>query len=301
MPDKILISGGSGLIGMELSKLLMENGFEVAHLTRSKEANFPYKQFEWDIPAQKIEEEAMEFADAVIHLAGASVADKRWTDKRKKQIIKSRTESASLLRKAIERQGRKIQYFIGASGVNYYGVDTGDQLMTEEDPAGESFLPNVCKKWEQATDEIAALGIKTAKVRIGVVLAEKGGALSQLEQPIKLGVGAPLGSGKQFMSWIHINDLCGIFLHMLKNKPAGTFNAVAPNPVTNEELTKAVARELNKPLWLPNIPPFAMKLLLGEMAAMILGGVKASSGKIEEAKYSFKFDNIELALKEIYQ
>lgn len=301
MPNRILITGGSGLVGMELSKLLTENGYEVAHLTRSKDANFPYQQFKWDISSQQIEDGAINFADAVIHLAGASVADKRWTDERKSLIITSRTESAALLKQAIAKQKNKIQHFIGASGVNYYGMDTGDSLMLEDNPAGDDgFLPEVCKLWEKATDDIEELGIKTAKVRIGVVLAKDGGALPQLAQPIKLGAGAALGSGNQIMSWIHIDDLCGIFLHILKKNLTGPYNAVAPNPVTNKELTKAVAKELDKPLWLPNVPSFAMKILLGEMADMVLGGVKASSLKIESTGYQFKFDKVELALKEIY-
>lgn len=300
MANKILISGGSGMIGMQLSKLLSENGYEVAHLTRSKKANYPYKQFEWDINKQKIEDEAILFADAIIHLAGAGVVDEKWTEERKKTIIKSRTDSAQLLKTALAKQDKKIEHFIGASGINYYGMDTGNQLMTETDPSGEGFLPYVCEKWEEAADEIGALGIKTAKIRIGIVLSDKGGALKQLAMPIKFGVGAPLGSGDQFMSWIHIDDLCRLFLHLLKNNLSGTFNGVAPNPVSNKTLTQAVAQQLKKPLWLPKVPPFAMKLILSDRADMVLGGVKASSEKVEATGFKFLFDEVKKALKDIY-
>ncbi|GAA5033583.1 NAD-dependent epimerase [Marivirga lumbricoides] len=300
MPEKILISGGSGMIGMQLSKLLSENGYEVAHLTRKKKTNYPYRQFEWDIKSQSIDSDAIKFADAIFHLAGAGVVDEKWTEERKKAIISSRTDSATLLKTEIEKQSKKIEHFIGASGINYYGMDTGNQLMMETNPAGEGFLPYVCEKWEEATDEVGKAGIKTAKVRIGIVLSDKGGALKQLAMPIKIGLGAPLGSGDQFMSWIHIDDLCRLFMHLLKNRLTGTFNGAAPKPVTNKALTKATAKALKKPLWLPKVPPFAMKLILSDRADMVLGGVKASSDKIEKTGFSFLFNTVEEALKDIY-
>lgn len=301
MSQKILITGGSGLIGMELSSLLTDRGYEIAHLTRKKELNFPYKQFEWDIHKKEIDQKAIRFADVIIHLAGAGVVDEKWTDERKKVIIESRTVSAELLQSAIASQEKKPTLFIGASGINYYGVDTGNSVMKEDDPSGEGFLSEVCVRWEKATDQIEQLGIKTAKVRIGIVLSEKGGALPQLAQPIKLGVGAPLGSGKQMMSWIHIQDLCGIFLHIIKNELYGIYNGVAPNPVTNKEMTQAVAKQLSKPLWIPNVPPFAMKLLLGDRASMVLGGVNGSAQKLLSSGFVYKYPELKGALTEIYQ
>ncbi len=300
MSKKILITGGSGLIGMELSSLLTDKGYEVAHLTRKKEVNFPYKQFEWNIQKAEIDQKSIDFADVIIHLAGAGVVDEKWTEERKKAIVESRTASAALLKSAIEKQERKPALFIGASGINFYGMDTGKELMQEDDAAGEGFLPEVCVLWEEATDQMKALGLKTAKIRIGIVLSEKGGALPQLAQPIKLGVGAPLGSGDQMMSWIHIQDLCGIFLHIIKNDLAETFNGVAPNPVTNKEMTKAVAKQLGKPLWVPNVPAFAMKLLLGDRASMILGGIKGSAQKLLSTGFIYKYPQLKEALKEIY-
>lgn len=300
MSQKILITGGSGLIGMELSSLLTDKGYEMAHLTRKKELNFPYKQFEWDIQKQEIDKKAIEFADVIIHLAGAGVVDEKWTDERKKVIIESRTSSAELLKSSIAKHENKPKIFIGASGINYYGIDTGDEVMKEEDPSGDGFLPEVCVLWEEATDQMEQLGMKTAKVRIGIVLSAKGGALPQLAQPIKLGVGAPLGSGNQMMSWIHIQDLCGIFLHIIENNLSGTYNGVGPNPVTNKDMTKAVAKQLGKPLWVPNVPPFALKLLLADRASMVLGGVNGSAQKILSSGYVFKYPQLKGALQEIY-
>jgi len=298
---KVLITGGSGLVGTELSSLLKEKGYEVAHLTRNKKVDYPYQQFEWDIEKQEIEEEAIRFADVIIHLAGAGVADEKWTDERKKIIIKSRTESTSLLHTAISKMpGEAPQHFISASAIGYYGMDTGDKLVDEDSAAGKDFLAEVTKKWEASADQIESLQIPIAKVRIGIVLTDKGGALPQLAQPIKLFAGASLGTGKQWMSWIHIEDLVRLFLHILENKLTGVYNGVGINPATNKEVTKAVAKALGKPLILPNVPPFAMKLILGEMAQMVLGGNKVSAEKILNSGFEFKFENLDEALEDIY-
>jgi uncharacterized protein (TIGR01777 family) len=299
--QKVLITGGSGLVGTELSALLKEKGYEVAHLTRNKKDDYPYQQFEWDIKKQEMDEEAIKFADVIIHLAGAGVADKKWTDSRKKVIIESRTESASLLYNTIKNMPDEApEHFISASAIGYYGMDTGDKLVDEDSKAGNDFLAEVTKKWEAAADQFESLEIPTAKIRIGIVLTEKGGALPQLAQPIKLMAGAPLGSGKQWMSWIHIDDLARLFLHVLENKITGVYNGVGTNPATNKEVTKAVAKVLDKPLILPNVPSFAMKLLLGEMAQMVLGGNKVSAEKALKSGFVFKFERLNDALEEIY-
>jgi len=299
---KVLITGGSGLVGTELSALLKEKGYEVAHLTRSKKEGYPYQQFEWDIQNQVIDQKAIQFADIIIHLAGAGVADKKWTDARKKVIIESRTESASLLYNTIKNMPEEApKHFISASAIGYYGMDTGDKLVDEESIAGDDFLANVTKKWEASVEQIESLKIPTAKIRIGIVLTNKGGALPQLAQPIKLMAGAPLGSGKQWMSWIHIDDLTRLFLHVLENKLTGNYNGVGTNPATNKEMTKAVAKVLNKPLILPNVPAFAMKLLLGEMAQMVLGGNKVSAEKTLKSGFEFKFEQLDEALEDIYR
>ncbi len=299
---KVLITGGSGLVGTELSALLKQKGYEVAHLTRSKKKGYPYPQFEWDIKKQTMEEEAIRFADIVIHLAGAGVADEKWTDNRKKIIIDSRTESAALLHKTIAKIPEHApQQYISASAIGYYGMDTGDKLVDENSDPGSDFLAEVTKKWEASTDQFQSLQIPTAKIRVGIVLTDQGGALPQLAQPIKLFVGAPLGSGKQWMSWIHIEDLSRLFLHVLEKKLTGVYNGVGVNPATNKEVTKAVAKALNKPLILPNVPPFAMKLILGEMAQMVLGGNKVSAEKTLNSGFKFKYEDLDEALKDIYR
>lgn len=298
---KVLITGGSGLVGTELSSLLKEKGYEVAHLTRNRKDNYPYQQYVWNIEKQEMEEEAIRFADVVIHLAGAGVADKRWTDERKKVILESRTQSASLLHKTIANMPSEApEHFISASAIGYYGMATGDKLLDEESKAGNDFLAEVTKKWEESADEIKSLKIPTSKIRIGIVLTDKGGALPQLAQPIKLFAGAPLGSGKQWMSWIHIEDLTRLFLHTLENKLTGVYNGVGIEPVTNKEMTKAVANVLDKPLILPNVPEFAMRLLLGEMAQMVLGGNKVSAEKMLKSGFEFKFKKLGDALEDIY-
>ncbi|WKV13251.1 TIGR01777 family oxidoreductase [Marivirga harenae] len=298
----ILITGGSGLVGTELSAILKENGYEVAHLTRNKKSDYPYKQFLWNIKNQEIEKEAIRFADVIIHLAGAGVADKKWTETRKKIIVESRTESTSLLYDTIKKIPNDApKHIISASAIGYYGMDTGDKLVDEESKAGNDFLADVTQKWEASVDQFESLKIPTAKIRIGIVLTKKGGALPQLAQPIKLMAGAPLGSGKQWMSWIHIDDLTRLFLHLLENKFTGVYNGVGTNPATNKEVTKAVAKVLNKPLILPNVPAFAMKLLLGEMAQMVLGGNKVSAKKTLNSGFEFKYEKLEEALVDIYK
>ena len=302
MAKNILISGGSGLVGMQLSALLSKEGFEVRHLTRSKDAKNPYKQFEWDVSKGYLEEGALENIFSVIHLAGAGVADSRWTDSRKKVIIESRTKTADLLYDQIAAMeaADRPEKFISASAIGYYGMDTGEKLLDENSPAGNDFLAEVVVKWEAAADRFEQLNMPVSKLRIGVVLSEEGGALVQLARPVKFGFGAALGSGDQYMSWIHIDDICGMLYAMVAEDMPGTYNGVAPHPVSNKEMTKAVAKELNKPLWLPKVPGFVLKLAMGEMAGIVLGGNKVSAEKIMQSPYDIKYKRVEEALKANY-
>ncbi len=262
MNKKVLITGGSGFIGKKLSKLLVKQGFEVNHLSRSKTGREDYKTYTWDIEKQIIEKGALETADYIIHLAGANVSEKRWTEKRKKKILESRTESSSLLFKRLSEVSHKVNSVISASGVGIYG-DTGDELISENSSYGKDFLAQVTKKWESGVEQIEKLKIRVVRLRIGIVLAMEGGALPKLIQPIKWGVGAPLGSGNQYYSWIHIHDLCRIFLEAIENeRMRGAYNAVAPNPLKNKDFTKTIASKLNRPLILPNIPSFVHDKLL---------------------------------------
>lgn len=295
---KILITGGSGLVGTHLSKLLTDSGHKVTHLSRSVIGSEPYQTYQWDVAAGKLDPKALQDVDHIVHLAGAGVADKRWTDARKKLVLDSRVDSLKLLLKTIKEQNIQLSSFISASAIGYYGMDTGDRLLTEEDAPGNDFLAEVVKAWEAGADAFSEL-TKVAKVRIGVVLSDKGGALPTMARPVKYFAGAPLGSGRQYMSWIHITDLCGIFQYILENQISGSYNAVAPNPVTNKVLTKQIAKTLRKPLILPNVPSFVMKLVFGEMSQIILGGNRVSEKAISEMGYQFKFTHVENALNDL--
>ena len=302
MNNHVLITGGSGLVGSRLTELLRTKDYVVSHLSRSPappSSSIP--TYQWDIKQQSIDPQALADADYVIHLAGAGVADQRWTDKRKQVILSSRTESTKLLRDAIAQAGpATIKAFVSASAIGIYGTDTGDTLLTEESPAADDFLADVVVQWEAAVDEIQKLGVRTVKYRIGIVLSTLGGALPPIARTVRWGVGAPLGSGEQYLSWIHIDDLCRMFIHALENEEmAGSYNAGGPQPVTNEALTRAVARVMHRPLWMPNVPGFALKLALGELASAVLGGNRVSSRKIEDAGFRHKFDQLALALADL--
>ncbi|TFV95943.1 TIGR01777 family protein [Algoriphagus kandeliae] len=291
----ILITGGSGLIGRRITQLLEKKGMEVAWLSRSSQGR---KSFQWDISKQELDPEAMEWADAVIHLAGAGVAEKRWTPERKREILDSRVKSTQLLYSAIERAENKPTTFISASAVGYYGFNTGAALVDENSPAGHDFLAEVVVAWEQEVKKIENLNLRTVLLRIGIVLDAEGGALGEMLKPP---VAAPLGNGDQWMSWIHIEDLARMFVFALeKTTLQGVYNAVGPHPATNQLLTLEAARAKGKPYLGIGVPGFLLKLVLGEMAAMVLGGNRVSSQKIQKAGFDFEFEDLREALKDLF-
>lgn len=300
MPEKILITGGSGLIGRKLTEVLLQNGYEVAWLSRNA-GNTGVKTFKWNITDGSIDPAAVEWADHIVHLAGANIFEKKWTKEFKKEIIESRTKTADLLVNAIAASSKKPSTFISASGISYYGVDTKDKLLTEESPAGDGFLAEVVMQWESAADKVAAMNIRVVKLRIGIVLAAEGGALEKMLDAIKKGIGAPLGSGKQYISWIHIKDICRMFVKAIEDKSiSGIYNGVGPAPVTNEEMTKALAKKLGKSILMPNVPSFALKMMLGaERASIVLGGNKVSSEKIEKTGFQFQYTDLASALDDL--
>lgn len=302
MSNHVLITGGSGLVGSRLTELLRAKDYTVSHLSRSPaKPSSSIPTYQWDIQKQFIDPQALADADYVVHLAGAGVADQRWTDERKQAILNSRTASTKLLHDAIAQAGPStIKAFVSASAVGRYGTDTGDTILTEESPTAHDFLANVVVQWEAAVDTIKDLGVRTVKYRIGIVLSPDAAALPPIARTVRWGVGAPLGSGDQYLSWIHIDDLCRLFIYALENNEvAGVYNAVGPQPVTNQQLTQAVARVMRRPLWLPNVPGFALKLALGELASAVLGGNRVSSRKIEDAGFRYKFDKLEVALADL--
>ncbi|MBS9525338.1 TIGR01777 family oxidoreductase [Litoribacter alkaliphilus] len=293
---KILITGGSGLVGKKITEQLEREDYEVAWLSRSpKEGR---KTFIWDVEKQEIDPYAMRWADAIIHLAGAGVADKRWTEKRKREILDSRVESTRLLFEAARTEEEKPKVIVSASAVGYYGMDTGDTLLNEEDKPGDDFLAEVVKKWEKEVKHFESLHIRTVMLRIGIVLASEGGALSEILRPP---VAAPLGTGEQFMSWIHLSDLARMFRHALFNDSVhGVYNAVGPKPVTNRELTEKAAKAKGKPFVNVGVPKAVLRVVLGEMAQMVLGGNKVSSLKIQSAGYKFRYNDIGDALGQLF-
>lgn len=301
MSQTVLITGGTGTIGRRLTQLLLQQGYQVTHLSRSTQSPPNVKTYQWDIKRGHIDPQAIITADHIIHLAGAGIADERWTEARKNEILTSRTQSTELLAEALRKNAHKVQSFVASSAIGYYGGDTGDRPLTETSQGGSDFLAQVTRAWERSEDEVAALGIRTVKFRTGVVLTMEGGALPKLTQPIRLGAGAPIGSGQQYISWIHIDDLCQLYIQALTETSwQGVYNAVAPTPVTNETLTRAIAQVLHRPILLPNIPAFAIKLMFGELAITVIGGNYVLNKRIvEETNFRYQFADLTKALENL--
>jgi uncharacterized protein (TIGR01777 family) len=295
----ILLTGGTGLIGSNLTKQLLDKGYRVSHLSRSSPKDSQVKTFLWNVEKGEIDEHCIDGVDTVVHLAGAGIADKRWTDKRKKEIVDSRTKSIALIYNLLGRKKHQVSSIISASATGYYS-NRGDELMTETSSPSNDFMAKCCIEWEAAVDKGKQLGLRVVKFRTGVVLAN-GGALSKMAMPVKLYVGSPLGNGRQWVPWIHWQDVINMYFYGIENnKVEGVFNMVAPNPVTNKQLTQAIAGQLHKPLWLPSVPAFFLKLLMGKMSTIVLGSTKVSAQKIEDAGFKFKYPGITSALKNIY-
>lgn len=298
---RVLITGATGLVGTHLTKLFNENDIAVNYLTTSKSKieKLPnYSGFYWDPTEGVLDENSLKDVEAIIHLAGASVA-KRWTDQYKKEIIESRTTSADLLYNTLKNSGHKISQFISASGISVYPDSLLNLYSEDEKAIDDSFLGRVVEVWEAAATQFEKLDMKVAKVRTGLVLDDKEGALPKMKAPTSLNVGAAFGTGKQWQSWIHIEDLAGIYYHIFKNKLSGIYNAVAPNPVTNNELMDCIAKNLGKTVWLPNVPAVALNLAMGEMATVVLSSQLVSAEKIQQDGYDFKFKNLSKALEDL--
>lgn len=300
---KILVTGATGLVGKEICKLLLANGDQVHYLTTSEskiknQENF--KGFFWNPSAGIIDENCLIGVDAIIHLAGASIA-KRWTDTYKTEIVESRVLSANLLFKTLKNNPHSVKQFVSASAIGIYPDSLSNVYNEEFKDFNNSFLSNVVVKWEDAVNQIERLKINVCKLRLGIVLSDKDGALPKIVLPAKYGFGAAFGSGKHFQSWIHIQDVANMFLFVLKNNLTGVFNAVAPNSVTNFEFSKQVSQTLKKPFFLPNIPKFIMKLMLGEMHTLLFESQNVSSKKIQDQGFIFKYSNLQSALKNLLQ
>ena len=302
----ILITGGTGLVGKALGRALLQKGYQVIILSRNtaKESTVPGLSFAlWDPQKQTIDKEAIARADYIIHLAGAGVADKRWTKKRKEEIINSRVESSRLVAESLKIIPHKIKAVISASAIGWYGADPSipnPSPFKENAPADSAFLGHTCRLWEESIRPVAELGMRLVTLRIGIVLSKEGGALKEFLKPVKFGLAAILANGKQMMSWIHIDDLVNMFIMAIENDTlAGIYNAVAPHPVSNKELTIALAGTKRK-FFIPlHIPSFIIKIMLGEMSVEILKSATVSSQKIEATGFSFLYPSIIPALEQV--
>ncbi|MCB0486196.1 MAG: TIGR01777 family oxidoreductase [Flavobacteriaceae bacterium] len=299
---KFLITGATGLIGKEIVRLCKEKGHTVHYLTTNEQKiakTDNYQGFYWNPDKGIIDAKCLERVDVIINLAGASIA-KRWTTSYKKAIIDSRVKSLQLLYSLLSKNNNNVKQLISSSAIGIYPSSLTKEYTEDNSEINKSFLGKVVDVWEKETANFTAIGLEVSKVRIGVVLSKTGGALEQMAKPVKYGVGAPLGNGKQYLSWIHIEDVARIFLHIAENNLIGAFNAVGNNPVTNAKITKTIAKSLKKPLWLPNVPAFMLKLLLGEMASIVLESQKVSNKKIIETGFNFKFSSLESAVNDCF-
>lgn len=300
MGKKVLITGGSGTVGKHLSNLLLQKGYQVAHLSRSARKDAQIETFVWDVDKAIIDENCINGVDIIVHLAGAGIADGRWTEERKKAIVDSRTKSIELIYRLLKQKTHQVKTVVSASASGYYS-DRGNQLLSETAPPHTDFLGQCCIEWETAVDEAKKLGLRVVKFRTGVILDKDSGALPKMAAPVKLGFGAPLGTGNQWISWIHIDDVIDMYLKGIENEDwNGAYNMSTPYPITNKSLTQAIAKQFKKPLWLPNVPSFVLKLIFGEMSAVVLGSTKMDTKKVEDSGFRFKFPEIKGALQQIY-
>jgi uncharacterized protein (TIGR01777 family) len=298
---RVLITGATGLVGQALVELFHEKGIGVNYLTtsRSKIKTQPnYQGFYWDPSKSEIDTESLKDVTTIINLAGASVA-KKWTSSYKKEILNSRLDTLMTLKKALSSEDHHVEQLITASAIGLYKDSLTKFHEEEQFSPGKNFLADVVLQWEAAADKVGKLGIDVAKIRIGLVLAKDGGALEKIKQPIENYIGAPLGTGKQWQSWIHIEDLTRIFFYVMEHELEGVFNAVAPNPVNNRELTECIAKRLEKPLILPKVPAFVLKLMLGEMATIVLASQLVSSKKMLSTGFQFNYAQLKPALADL--
>ncbi len=300
---KVLITGATGLIGSTITDLCHEKGISVNYLTTDKskiknETN--YKGFYWEPKTNYVDKNCFEGVTAIINLAGSSIA-KRWTKSYKKEILSSRVDSLKTLYIALKNLKLEESIsIISASAIGIYPNSLPNFYTEEETSVDSSFLGDVTVIWEKEIEKFQLLKCSVTKIRIGLVLASEGGALPKMANAVRRYLGASFGSGGQWQSWIHVNDLARMFLYVVENRLSGVYNGVAPNPVTNTKMVKELAKVLKKSLFLPNIPQFVMRLILGEMSYLLFVSQRVSSKKIEKKGFSFKFNNICRALENIY-
>jgi uncharacterized protein len=296
----VLITGGSGLIGRHLTSLLLSEGYSVSHLSRKSDQFGKVRVYRWDPEKRILDPGILAGVDYIVHLAGANIGEKRWTRSRKREIINSRIDSTKLLFKTIYENSIELKAFISGSAVGYYGSITTDKIFNEEDPHLTDFLGNTCRLWEEAADLFNSRGIRTVKIRTAVVLEKNDSAMAKLLKPARVGIFPKLGSGRQYMPWIHIGDLCNIYLKAIQDeRMEGACNAVAPQHITQKEFMRILARVMKKRFFHPPIPAIILKAALGEMSDVVLTGSRISADKIMNSGYSFIFPELEATLENI--
>jgi len=295
----ILVTG-TGLISSSLCKILKENGYSVRLLSRNLKKGAEFPVYRWNPEKGEIDPQALNGVTTIIHLAGAGIGDQRWTVQRRQNIIDSRVNTAKLLFQEVKRLGIPLKSFISSSATGYYGAVTSSHVFREDDLPSDDFLGTTCRLWEEAADRFADAGVRVVKIRTGIVLSGEGGALPKMTASLKFGICPVPGSGKQWLPWIHLEDLCGIYVRALEDDSfSGAFNAVAPGPVTMKEFMKEAAHAMKRPFLPFPVPSFVLKAVLGEMASLLLEGSRVSAEKIQETGYEFRFSDLPAALKEI--
>ena len=300
MKKNVLITGGTGFIGKCLTAELLKKKYSVSILTRNSKPNIDgVTYYLWDVSNKKIEEAAVLNATYIIHLAGENIAEQKWTSKRKEEIRDSRIESAKLIYSVLKKHNKRIDAFVSASGIGFYGAINGEGICTESTLPANDFIGKTCQEWEKAADLMAGLGIRTVKIRTGLVLGRKAGVLNKLVPIFKRGLGSGLGSGKQYMPWIHVHDLCRMYIEAIENdKMSGAYNATINGSTTNLSFSRTLANLLGRPMLLPNIPSFLIRMGMGEMSSIVLTGRRVSSDKIKRIGFRFQFENLKKALKD---
>jgi uncharacterized protein (TIGR01777 family) len=298
--SSVLITGGSGLIGRYLTSALLSEGYAVSHLSRNNRHFEKARVYRWDPGNGILDPSAIDGVEYIIHLAGANIGEKRWSNDRKDEIARSRIKSADLLYKAVNQNGNKLKAFITASAVGYYGSAVSEKIFSETDVSASDFLGITCKMWEEAADNFGKNGTRVVKIRTGLVMEKTDSALSKLLIPARLGIFPRLGNGLQYMPWIHIKDLCGIYLKAIQDERIdGAYNAVAPQHITQTEFMRSLAQILNKHFFHPPVPAILLRAVLGEMSDVVLKGSRISSGKIENSGFNFQFRDLNEALENV--
>ncbi|SEL79966.1 hypothetical protein SAMN04487910_3291 [Aquimarina amphilecti] len=298
---KVLITGATGLIGQEIVKLCHQSEIDVNYLTTSKNkltSEKNYQGYYWNPSSGEIDLDCFKDVEVIIHLVGATVA-KRWTSSYKQEIIDSRIITTSLILESLRETKHSVRQIVSASAIGIYPDSFQNYYMEDSSKVDDGFLGEVVEKWESAVEKFNELNIDVSLLRIGLVLSDKGGAFPEIAKPIKKGFGAIFGDGKQWQSWIHVEDLARMFMYVVQEELTGLYNAVAPNPISNKRLTHVIADQMDKKIVLPNVPRFVMKLVLGEMHVLLFSSQRVCCDKILKTGFQFKYDNITQAVEDL--